>query len=169
MTRHLRLYRYLAYSLEIFVLFLLQQTPGFVPDVWGIRPTLLIPVALCIALFEPEPVAMWFGVACGLLIDFGAGGALGVHALLLAAMGYALSGLVANLFKTNLLTACLLGGCGILLLYLLQWLLFYVLPGYGQAGYALWRHFLPRAAYTLLLLPLAYYFNRAFAVLLRER
>ena len=38
---HLVFFRYLAYSLEILVLFLLQQTPYLIPELWGIRPVLL--------------------------------------------------------------------------------------------------------------------------------
>ena len=51
MKNHARFFRYLAYTLEILVLFLLQETPNFIPCLWGIRPTLLIPAALTIALF----------------------------------------------------------------------------------------------------------------------
>lgn len=169
MKNHFRLFRYFAYSLEILVLFLLQQTPNLIPSLWGIKPTLLIPVALSIALFEKEVAAMGFGVACGLLIDFGRGGVIGFHAILLAICCYTISALVTNLFKTNLLTAVLMGLASIVLIFFFQWIFFYVFPNYGQAGYALIRHYLPRMAYTAVILPITYYFNRAFAIFLRER
>ncbi len=169
MKNHARFFRYLAYTLEILVLFLLQETPHLIPDLWGIRPTLLIPAALMIALFEKETTAMWFGVVCGLLADFSHSTVMGFFALLLAVGGYVFSALVTNLFKTNLLTALLLGATAILSIYLLQWFFFYVCAGHGQVFYALVRHFLPRALYTAIALPVAYYFNRALAVLLHER
>lgn len=64
---------------------MVQETPGLIPELFGARPVLLIPVALSIALFEGERPSMMFGLFSGLLIDFGIGGALGFHALLLAA------------------------------------------------------------------------------------
>ncbi len=44
----------------------------------------------------------------------------------------------------------------------------YILKGYDAVGYVLYRHYLPRAAYTFLLVPLFYYFNRGFSYILRE-
>ena len=41
--------RFFAYFLEILVLFMVQETPGLMPSVYGVRPTLLIPAALLIA------------------------------------------------------------------------------------------------------------------------
>lgn len=169
MKNHTRFFRYLAYTLEIFVLFLLESTPNLIPELWGIKPTLLIPAALMIALFEKETTAMWFGVVCGLLADFSHSTVLGFFALLLAVSGYVFSELVTNLFKTNLFTALLLGAAAVTAIFLLQWFFFYVCAGHGQVFYALWRHYLPRALYTAVTLPVAYYFNRALAVLLHER
>ena len=40
--------RFFAYFLEILVLFMVQETPGLMPSVYGVRPTLLIPAALLI-------------------------------------------------------------------------------------------------------------------------
>lgn len=168
MKNHIRFFRYLAYTLEIAVLFLIQETPRLIPELWGIRPTLLLPVALMIALFERELPAMWFGVLCGLLADYSHSTVLGFYGLLLAVGCYVCSVLVMNLFKTNLWTALLLGASAIVVIFLLQWLFFYVCAGHGQVWYALVRHYLPRALYTAIALPLAYYFNRAFAILLHE-
>ena len=111
---------------------------------------------------------MWFGVLCGLLADFSHSTVMGFFALLLAVGGYVFSELVTNLFKTNLLTALLLGVAAITAIFLLQWFFFYVCAGHGQVFYALVRHYLPRVLYTALALPVAYYFNRALAVLIRE-
>ena len=35
-----RVIRYLAYTLEILVLFMLQETPGLLPSIFGVRPVL---------------------------------------------------------------------------------------------------------------------------------
>lgn len=78
-----RFIRYFAYALELLVLYMIQQTPGFLPSLFGARPILIIPAVLAIAMFEPEIPAMAFGIFGGLLIDFGIGDALGFHGIML--------------------------------------------------------------------------------------
>ena len=170
MRLRFRILRYFAYAVEIIAFFVIQQTPGLLPEVLYARPVLLLPIAFSIAMFEREGVAIGFGVFCGLLIDFGMGnGVLGFHGLLLAVSCFAISFLVGNLVKNNFITALLINLAGILLIFLLQWVFFYLLAGYDNAGYAYVVHYLPRVAYTFLLFPIFYYFNRAFAVFIRER
>ena len=50
--KRFRVLRYIAYTIEIIVFFIIQQTPGLIPSVYGILPTLLIPIACSIAMFE---------------------------------------------------------------------------------------------------------------------
>ena len=57
-----RLIRYLAYTLELLVLFMVQETPGLLPAVAGVRPVLLLPAAVAIAMFEEEVPALAFGI-----------------------------------------------------------------------------------------------------------
>ena len=75
--------RYLAYTLELLVLFMLQETPGLLPPLFGARPVLLFPAVITIAMFETEIPALAFGVVGGLFCDFGLSGTLGFHALVL--------------------------------------------------------------------------------------
>ena len=140
--------RFFAYFLEILVLFMVQETPGLMPSVYGVRPTLLIPAALSIAFFESELAGMAFGVLCGLFLDFGMGSAFGFHALFLGILCWLLGCLAAELIRTNLLTAILAGILGIFLMLSIQWFFCYVLYGYEYQGYAYVRHYLPRMAYS---------------------
>ncbi len=167
--RQYRGVRYLGYTIEIVVLFVLQETPGLFPELSGARPVAVIPAVLCIAMFEKETPALFFGLLGGLLIDFGAGSVLGYHGLLMAAACFAVSLMAANLFQTNFLTAfltCTVAGAS---MTVLEWVFFFVLYGYAYPAYALRAHYLPIYFYTLALTPLAYYFNRALALQLRSK
>ena len=82
-----KLIRYLAYVLELLVLFMLQETPGLLPSIFGARPVLLFPAVVAIAMLEPEVPALLFGVVGGLFCDFGLSGMLGFHALVLGVLG----------------------------------------------------------------------------------
>lgn len=165
----LKTIRFFAYAMELLVLFVLQETPGLIPPIESARPVLVLPAALSIALFEGETVAMAFGLAGGLLIDFGFGSVLGFHALLLTGGCYLISLIAANLFQANFLSALLLTAAVMAGTFLLQWVFFFVLSGYAHAGYALLTRYLPLFCYTTAFLPLTYYFNRALALQIRSK
>lgn len=161
--------RYFAYTLEILAFFMVQETPGLIPQLFGAQPLLLIPVALSISMFESATSSMTFGLLCGLLIDFGAGSVLGFHALLLSVVCYSISLIAANLIQTNFLTAMIISIIVTAAVVLLQWVFFYLLADYEYAGYALTAHFIPRICYTVVTMPIVYYFNRAFAIQIRPK
>ncbi|WP_207747822.1 rod shape-determining protein MreD [Clostridium sp. D33t1_170424_F3] len=162
-----KLIRYFAYIIEILVMFMVQETPGLLPPFFGARPVLLIPAAVSIAMFESEFAGIGIGLLCGLFIDFGMGGVLGFHGLLLASFCYLVGILTADLIQTNFLTAILLGLASVGVILFLQWVFFFLLYGYDHSGYALVQHYLPRMAYSFFAMPLCYFFNRALALQIR--
>lgn len=164
-----RILRYFIYGLELLVLFVLQQTPGLFPEIYGTRPVLLIPAAITIALFEREIPAMAYGVAAGLLLDFGFGGALGIHALLLALICFFVSLLTKTVLQMHFVTALITAVWTVALMVFAGWLLQYVLPGYTHPGYALLHCYLPKYLYTLLLFPLIFLINRGVSGLLKAQ
>lgn len=166
-TTRYKIIRYLAYTLELLIISMVQQTPGLIPEILKTRPVLLIPAVITIAMFESEFTAMIFGMIGGLLIDFAGGGLLGFHALVLAVICYCIGYACINLFKINLFTASLIGFVAVCITILLQWLFFFVLAGYAHCTYALFHHYLPRIVYTFLFVPLSYFLNRFFALALK--
>ena len=166
--KRFRVLRYIAYTIEIIVFFIIQQTPGLIPSFYGILPTLLIPIACSIAMFEGPVCALLYGVFSGFLLDYGANCTFGFHALIFGLICFITSFLVQDVFHNNFLTGLIMMLAAILIVILLQWLFLYILKGYDAIGYVLYRHYLPRAAYTFLLVPLFYYFNRGFSYILRE-
>lgn len=159
--------RYFAYTIEILAIFVLQETPGLIPELYGGRPLLLIPAALSIAMFESVGAGMGFGILCGLLLDFGAGSLLGFYGLLLSVVCYFVALIAANLIQTNFLTAMITFLTVCAGIFLLHWFFFYLLSDYEYPLYALTAHYIPRFVYTLGVSPVLYYFNRAFAVQIR--
>ena len=104
----------------------------------------------------------------GLLLDYGVNCIFGFHALILGLICFIISFLIQDVFHNNFLTGLIMILSAILIVTFLQWLFLYILKGYDSIGYVLYRHYLPRAAYTVLLVPLFYYFNRGFSYILRE-
>jgi len=163
-----RAFRWMFYMMEFALLFIVQSTPGFFPTVGGVRPILLVPAALSVALFEGDMGGMVAGMVCGLMVDFGYGDTLGFHAILLAVMGYVLGSMTMELFRTNLLVLMIYGLLAIPTLVLAEWVFQYVLMGYDHVGYVLWTHYVPILFYTFLMLPPLYGLNRIIAMRLNE-
>lgn len=157
-----RLIRYLAYTLELLVLFMLQETPGLLPHVYGARPVLVLPAAAVIAMFEREVPALGFGIAAGLFCDFGYSGVLGVHALIMGVLCFFVSLLVQTVMQVNWVTAVLTGICVLGITMAAQWLFFYYFC-YSEPMYALTSHYIPKYLYTLLFVPLLYVLNKTLA------
>ena len=157
-----RIVRSLAYILELLVLFMLQETPGLLPHVYGVRPVLVLPAAAVIAMFEEETRAMAFGVAAGLFCDFGYSGVLGFHALVMGVLCFFVSLLVKAFLQVNPVTAVLVGIAVLGIAFGAQWLFFYYFH-YSFPGYALRVHYLPKYLYSLIFVPLLYLLNKALA------
>lgn len=115
-------FRYLAYAMEIVLLYVLGSTPGLLPELFGAKPTLLLCVALTAAIFEREIPAMIIGIVCGVLIDLGYSNGVGLFTIGLAIIcfivGYAANNLVVAKFTTFLLYALVATG-GLFMLYFL--------------------------------------------------
>lgn len=157
-----KLIRYLAYVLELLVLFMLQETPGLLPSIFGARPVLLFPAVVAIAMLEPEVPALLFGVVGGLFCDFGLSGMLGFHALVLGVLCFFISLVIRAYLQNNMATAILTGVWSIGLVVLAQWFFLYFFQ-YSYPAYALTHHYLPKYFYTLLFLPLPYLLNRGLS------
>ena len=157
-----KLIRYLAYVLELLVLFMLQETPGLLPSIFGARPVLLFPAVVAIAMLEPEVPALLFGVVGGLFCDFGLSGMLGFHALVLGVLCFFISLVIRTYLQNNMATAILTGVWSLGLVVLAQWFFLYFFQ-YSYPAYALTHHYLPKYFYTLLFLPLLYLLNRGLS------
>jgi len=162
-----KLMRYLAYTLEIFIFFMLQQTPGLFPEIFGARPILLIPVAIMIAMFEPQIPAVAFGVFSGIMMDFGFGGILGIHALILTFLCYAVSTISRTVLRVNLGTAIITAIWTTAIVILLGWFFQYFLKGYTAPLYALTSRYFSRFCYTVLLSPIIFLINKGVLGLMR--
>ncbi len=156
--------KWLAYGLELFLVYIIQCTPNLLPSFLGVKPLLLVVFAISIAMFEGDGPAIWIGLAAGLLMDLQSGNmGFGFNAIVLMVICFACGTLVVYLMRNNIITAIVLALAGMLIMGLLRWFFFYVIPGEPKLGYYLYAVMLPQIVYTVLAMPLAFYFNRAIA------
>lgn len=161
-------FRYLAYAMEIIVVFALGNTPNLLPEIFGAKPTLLLCVALTAAVYEREIPAMVIGIFCGALIDLGYSNSIGVFTIALTILcfivGYAANNLIVANFRNFLLYSFLAVG-GIFMLY---FLVHFVWGGVADRWYYFTRHLLSRMVQTFLISILFYFLNKLIYHLLGE-
>ena len=153
-------FRYLAYAMEIILLYVLGTTPNLLPEIFGAKPTLLLCVALTAAIFEREIPAMVIGMICGILTDLGYSNGIGLFTISLTVIcfivGYAANNLVVAKFTTFLLYAFIAVG-GIFMLYFLVHI---VWAGVDDCWGYFTKHLLSRMVQTYVLSIPIYFLNR---------
>ena len=79
---------YIRRTLTAVLVFLtaLFQHSGFIPELFGAPAMVLIPLTVCIAMFERSIPGMCFGVLAGLLWDFAISGGDGFFSVMLTAV-----------------------------------------------------------------------------------
>ena len=93
--------RYVLYAIESLLLFLLQDTPGLLPQIMGVKPLPVLSAALTIAMVEACTPAMAFGMYAGFLADIGSGAVFGYHALTFGVLCFLLSGLCGTVITAG--------------------------------------------------------------------
>lgn len=156
--------KYTAFSLEILLCYIIQSNHVLSPAVFGGRPVMMLPIAMTIAVFEGEIPSIVFAVICGILADAGYSGPIGYYAILLAILCYTVSILMENYIRTNLLTVIMIGALSIPIMIIGQFMLFYVLMGYGNEWHYFLTHYVSRIVYTFAYVPVFYGINRFIAL-----
>lgn len=137
-----------CYVLALFVCAALQTTPGLF-QLGEAKPLLVLPLCLAVAVFEGEFAGALLGTVGGLLWDCTAGRTVGMLALELLLLCFAVSAVMQLYFKNSAANFALMASAAALLVLTLDWLFFYYMPGYsGAASRWLW-FVLPTAALSV--------------------
>lgn len=148
--------RRLIFALVILLTHILQNSTGLVPTVFGARAFLLIPLSVCIAMFEKELAGALLGLFAGALWDSVSGTADGYYTFFFMLVGAVCGFLINVLMRNHLLTALIL--CALTsLAFSAAYVLFFVIAGgVDSGGYLFLRYYLPSCLYTELFVPLFY-------------
>lgn len=160
--------RYMTYTVELIILFMLQETPGTMPLIFGIKPLLTLSLAITISLLEPEIPAMFFGILAGITMDFGLGAPVGGSCLILAVICCFLSAFAKNKLHVTIGSAMLTASFCLGIVTLLLWVFQFVLNGYSHVLTALANVYAPVYLYTVLVTPIVYVVNLGVFRALRE-
>ncbi len=152
-------FKYFAYTLEILILYVIQGTPNFVPELFGSKPLFLIPAAISIASVENKIPSLVFGAVCGLLLDIGTGGSIGFFAILLTVICYAEAHIFKKYLVPSFVSVFIISAIVIPCIICLYFFVFYILTGTAECGYIFVNHYIARIIYTLAMIAPFYLLN----------
>ena len=152
----IKLKRYSIFALIILGAHLLQNSLAIFPEIIGVRPILLISVAVCIAMFEGEIIGAAAGFFAGALWDTVTVTADGYNALYLA-VACAICGFLLRVFMRNNIITYVMINSVITCFYCFTYVLFFIAArGVDGATIIFVRYYFPMAIYSLVLTPLWY-------------
>ena len=137
-----------CYILLLVVCTVLQTMPGLF-QFGAAKPLWLLPLALAVAVFEGEFAGAVFGAVCGLMWDWLAGRTVGMLALELLLLCFAVSVLVQLYLQVNPGNFAAVSTATALVVLSLDWLFFYYMPGYTGAALRYVTFVLPGAVLTI--------------------
>ena len=130
--------KWVCYAVALFVCAALQTTPGLL-QLGQAKPLFILPLCLAVAVYEGEFAGALFGAVSGLLWDYTAGRTVGMLALEMLLLCFAVSAVMQLYFKNSAANFALIASAAALLVLTLDWLFFYYMPGYsGAASRWLW-------------------------------
>ena len=115
--------KWICYALLGLLCAVLQTTPGLF-QFGAAKPLWLLPLALAVAVFEGEFAGAVFGAVCGLMWDWLAGRTVGMLALELLLLCFAVSAVMQLYFKNSAANFALIASAAALLVLTLDWLFF---------------------------------------------
>ena len=129
--RRSQLYKWGLYVLLLLGCTVLQTVPGFLL-LGQAKPVLLLPLALAVAVCEDEFSGALFGAVCGLMWDYTASRTVGLLALTLMGLSFAVSVASQLYLKLNTLNFALVSAGAVWLVVSGDFLFYYAMPGYSN-------------------------------------
>ena len=149
-------YRYALYALELFLLYVIEGTPGLLPEIYLAKPLLLVSAAVSAAAFELPYFSLFYAVACGLVIDVGTGGVMGLSSIVLGFICYYESSWHDKYIKNSIYLVLLYSAVASVLVIGLKWFVFCYIREYDGVFDLLRTHYVMRMLYTWAVTPLVY-------------
>lgn len=151
-------FKYLAYVLEVVILYVLQDTPNLIPQLWGGKPLLLAVLALAIAANENQIPSTVIGAVCGVLTDI-SGGGIGYFSIVLTLVCFLESEIFKKYLVVSFWSVLVYAFAAVLVIVGVYFVIFRLLAGIDGAGELFVSHYLSRMLYTTVCIIPLYFLN----------
>lgn len=158
-TKHVTVIKHVFYCLLFLLLYIVQTVPGLF-QIYGVKPNLLIPAAIALAMFEGEFLGGIYGALAGLLCDMGGVLLFGFNGFLTCLYCIAVGLLIIYLMRCNPLGCVLFTALFMLSRGSLEFLFAYGMWGYENVWKLYLYQTLPEAAYTAVVSPILFWLIR---------
>lgn len=156
------------FLLLIILTAILQNTNGLFPQIYNASAMLMIPLLICISMFEREVTSMVLGLVSGLIWDFYSTRMDGFYSVLLVLTCFFCSYLIRRYMRNNIVTAFVYTGICSIVCVVAYWIFFALAGGAQGAGMLIFSKYLPSALYTLVFTPVYYYFIKMISLKYRK-
>lgn len=155
-TRNKRIIKWVVLGLFTIIVFTLQATPSFL-EIFGVKPVLLLPLAIAIPMFEGEWAGGFAALGCGLLWDMSSESPFGSYGFLCLVAGVATGLLLRFLLRNEWFNCMFLVFVASLVVFSLEFLFTYAIYSYEDYAQVFFTKHLPMIAYTTAVSPAIYY------------
>ena len=146
-------FKHIFYLLLFILVYVLQTTPKLF-EIWGIKPLLVVPLAITVSVYEGDFTGGLYGILAGIFCDMSAHTYFGFNAILMLIF-CTLCGIVTVLFiRQSGINVMLLSAGALFLRGLLEHFFYYALWGYEDIGWIFLRQVILGSIYTALFTPL---------------
>lgn len=151
--------KYMVYLLLFLILYVIQTDPVLF-SIGGIKPVLVLPFAVSIAMFDKQLAGGLFGLFAGILCDTSSNVLFGFQSILYLVICIAVGLLVVYFMQPSLTNSLIFTGCGLGIRLFLEYFFYYVMWGYDNSHLILVYQMLPLLVYTLAATPLLFFLLR---------
>lgn len=152
-------FRYLAFAIEALLLCVIQGTPKLIPEIFGSKPLLLVPMALCIAAFENEIPSLIFGAVCGVLTDISSG-YIGYFAILLTIVCFFESYIFKHYLVSKFLPVMVISFVAVSILIFIYFVITFVISNVENSWVYFVNHYISRIVYTYIMVIPLFFLNK---------
>ncbi len=145
------------------VTFTFQQTGGLFPEPFGVKALLLIPLTVCISMFEREFAGIFFGLLAGAMLDGFSSQATVFSSLFFTVIGFSAGALITYLMRNNLMCATIMTAVSAFLYTAFIFIIYKAGDPVASPAFIYFRYYLTSAIYSVILTPVYYLIVRAIS------
>lgn len=147
-------------ALLMLITFMFQNTGVLFPAPAGIHALLLLPLTVCIGMFEREFAGLFFGLFAGAMLDAFSSNSICYHSIAFTLFGFAAGALTTYVMRNNFLCALILTAIFTFVHNTVYYIIYCAFNG-GNAGFLFYlRYFFLSVLYTVLFTPIYYFLIR---------
>lgn len=156
-----KIIRRVIFAVLMLLTFMFQNTGVLFPSPAGIHALLLLPLTVCIGMFEREFAGLFFGLFAGAMLDAFSSNTICFHSIAFTLFGFTAGALTTYLMRNNFLCALILTAIFTFAHNTVYFFIFCAFDGADNQILVYLRYFFLSVLYTVLFTPVYYFFVRA--------